>query len=535
MAWRGRAGSWALRVLIAAGTTAAHAHRAPGRLGGAHLHSRVARLRAPARVHMAGSRATVTKEVIVPVPAHHLYDMLANYSRYKEIWPGEYQAVQVLHQGKKGGRKEATTVEFIHKPVMGFGMRYALDVESVKDKSVLWTLNGSSLIESNVGGWRLTDLGDGSTKVSYGCEVELKASVPSFVTKFVLSQAFPKMLKTFSNSAAREWEVLQAEQRERFRRPLQAAAGSVNATMRSLELAAESTGSAAKLLATSTVAEISTRVEGALQTIRTAMKGTRDAYKDLEAPSDAALAPKNEALRSVLATADAMLENASNALKSVENATVLDISAKCDAAVAALDEIAEYASAVAEDLADRTSTTLADMSTGRYGINRTSVTTVVFSADDGNDSSDAAVSKPAPAWQRAVARSSSAVANAVLSVLEAVIPGERPETKPASKRVRLGNLLGFEWNRTHAARASAILRDTIAATTLLVLGGIVDVILDQRLGEQAPGVEAQRSIDTARINFRHFGSSGLFVTIGSRARTCDASAQRRSGGWRMSA
>jgi len=117
MAWRGRAGSWALRVLIAAGTTAAHAHRAPGRLGGAHLHSRVARLRAPARVHMAGSRATVTKEVIVPVPAHHLYDMLANYSRYKEIWPGEYQAVQVLHQGKKGGRKEATTVEFIHKPV----------------------------------------------------------------------------------------------------------------------------------------------------------------------------------------------------------------------------------------------------------------------------------------------------------------------------------------------------------------------------------------------------------------------------------
>jgi len=143
-----------------------------------------------------------------------------------------------------------------------------------------------------------------------------------------------------------------------------------------------------------------------------------------------------------------MLENASNALKSVENATVLDISAKCDAAVAALDEIAEYASAVAEDLADRTSTTLADMSTGRYGINRTSVTTVVFSADDGNDSSDAAVSKPAPAWQRAVARSSSAVANAVLSVLEAVIPGERPETKPASKRVRLGNLLGFEWNVT---------------------------------------------------------------------------------------
>lgn len=82
--------------------------------------------------------------------------------------------------------------------VMGFGMKYALDVESVKDKSVLWTLNSSSIIEYNKGGWKLTDLGDGSTKVTYGCEVQLKTNVPSFVTSFVLGQAFPKMLRTFS-------------------------------------------------------------------------------------------------------------------------------------------------------------------------------------------------------------------------------------------------------------------------------------------------------------------------------------------------
>ena len=80
---------------------------------------------------------------------------------------------------------------------MGFGMQYALDVECVKDKSVLWVLNSSNLIASNVGGWRLTDQGDGSTLVTYGCEVELKASVPPMVTSFVLGQAFPKMLRTF--------------------------------------------------------------------------------------------------------------------------------------------------------------------------------------------------------------------------------------------------------------------------------------------------------------------------------------------------
>lgn len=66
---------------------------------------------------MGGSRATVTKELVVPVPAHHLYDLLANYSRYKEIWPGEYQSVKVLDHNKKPGRKDTTTVEFTHTPV----------------------------------------------------------------------------------------------------------------------------------------------------------------------------------------------------------------------------------------------------------------------------------------------------------------------------------------------------------------------------------------------------------------------------------
>lgn len=89
-------------------------------------------------------------------------------------------------------------------------------------------------------------------------------------------------------SAALEWEQVQAEQRERFRRPLQAAAGSVNATLKSLEQAAEATGGAAKALATSTVSEVSARVDGALSAIRTAMKGTRAAYEGLGPGSEGA-------------------------------------------------------------------------------------------------------------------------------------------------------------------------------------------------------------------------------------------------------
>lgn len=163
----------------------------------------------------------------------------------------------------------------------------------------------------------------------------------------------------------------------------------------------------------------------------------------------------------MLRQADEMLLNASSALKQLENATVLEISTKCDAAVAALDQFAEYAGSAAEQMADRTSTTLADMSTGRYGIEQTSVPTVDFSPDSSNSAGQGALlpaeaaPKPAPALQRAVASGYSAIANGVLSVLEAIVPGERPETPPASKRERLGNLFGYGGNTTRGAAVAA--------------------------------------------------------------------------------
>lgn len=157
----------------------------------------------------------------------------------------------------------------------------------------------------------------------------------------------------------------------------------------------------------------------------------------------------------MLERADEMLLNASGALRLLENATVLEISSRCDAAVAALDEFAQYAAGSAEEMADRTSSTLADMSSGRYGINRTSVDTVDFSAraDAGAAVEVAAVAKPAPALQRAVASGYSAVANGVLGVLEAIVPGDRSGPPPASKRQRLGNLLGRGGGARPAAAA----------------------------------------------------------------------------------
>jgi ribosome-associated toxin RatA of RatAB toxin-antitoxin module len=248
-------------VLAAALCAAAAAYQAPRhKLAGV----RAQRSRVAPPLQMAGSRVNVVKELIVPVPASHLYGMLTNYSRYKEIWKGDYQSVTVLNRGKGGerGRKDRSIVEFKHTPILGIGMDYTLDVATVPGKSVLWDLNSSSAIAFNHGGWNLTDLGDGSTKVTYGCVVQLKLRMPAVVTSAVLDKAFPRMLQTFSASAIRDWAEVQVQTRARFERPLQAAAGEVGP---SIEAAADFIANATKAIVSARAQDFSALVDELLK------------------------------------------------------------------------------------------------------------------------------------------------------------------------------------------------------------------------------------------------------------------------------
>ncbi|KAJ1628455.1 hypothetical protein T492DRAFT_908424 [Pavlovales sp. CCMP2436] len=439
------------RVVLAAALCAtAAAHQAPRQLAGVRaLRSRVAASRQPpSRLQMAGSRVNVVKELIVPVPASHLYALLANYSRYKEIWPGDYQSVNVLARQKGGerGKKDRTTVEFKHTPIMGIGMDYTLDVESVPGKTVLWDLNSSSALAFNHGGWNLTDLGDGSTRVTYGCVVQLKQWMPTFVTSVVLDQAFPKMLKTFSTSAIRDWAQVQAQTRARFERPLQEAAGGfVNVTIKSVEATAQLMGNVTKAIVSVRAQDFSSTVDQQLKNVAGGLAMLRKLSNGPEATG-----PGEEVVVDQLLS---NLEGVAANLKSMANATVADLDTKIDLAVAALDAYVDLCDTYADTLARSTASQLADMSTGRYGrVNISSIPSAEL--HDTTDVTAVAAAKPAPAIQRVIAGGLANLAGGSLNVLEAIWPGKRPPTNDdQSKRERLGILFGRNWTPGAKARS----------------------------------------------------------------------------------
>lgn len=119
------------------------------------------------------------------------------------------------------------------------------------------------------------------------------ASVPSFVTRFVLNIAFPKMLSTFRKSAELEWTRLQEERRARFEVPLQAAADSIDIAVRELERAADLATAAAMSLANATAVDLALRLNDIVSSLGTARAST-------QATASSQAAMKNPKVKSVL-------------------------------------------------------------------------------------------------------------------------------------------------------------------------------------------------------------------------------------------
>jgi hypothetical protein len=137
------------------------------------------------------------------------------------------------------------------------------------------------------------------------------------------------------------------------------------------------------------------------------------------------------------------LETMPPVIDSLADTTVLGLSKQINYILGSIETIAENAQKSADQLAQATAKELVDMSSGRYGINATSSKTVNFAPDTKDPNVDAA--KRVPKVRQVAAGAWAALANGALTLLETITPGERPENPPASKRERLGNLLGFDW------------------------------------------------------------------------------------------
>ena len=73
--------------------------------------------------------------------------------------------------------------------------------EDASTHTMHWDLVESKFFKSNRGGWQLTDLGEGRTKVRYWIELEFGFFAPGFVVNQLIQSQLPKMVAQFEARA----------------------------------------------------------------------------------------------------------------------------------------------------------------------------------------------------------------------------------------------------------------------------------------------------------------------------------------------
>jgi hypothetical protein len=296
----------------------------------------------------------------------------------------------------------------------------------------------------------------------------------------------PRRPSAARSSAVAIWAAEQAALRARFQRPFEAVTGSLNETVRSLELFAETAVSAGRDIARARVVDFERVVDEKVAGLRRATLATRENSASLESP---------ELMIDNLRLLDEAVA-AVKGLAGLANASISEVSARVDDSRRSLEDAAEGALELAARLSGSAAVRLADMSTGHYGLANQTVDARALAADATDAAGGGADFKAAKPPQgagakRAVARGLAALANGALGVLEAVVPGERPELTPASKRKRLGNLLGFDWKLPGAAPGAADDDDDDGGQRELggaLEGAVVDVEVIALGGRTVPGV-----------------------------------------------
>jgi coenzyme Q-binding protein COQ10 len=130
------------------------------------------------------------------VECSKIYQAITDYKAYAQFVDG-MKSVHVLDESEDGAR-----VRFNLNLIKE--VTYILNLKHKKNQEVTWTLDSGDLMKVNNGGWKLKDLGNGKTEVTYYLEVELKGFFPGLgmVEKTMVATNLPMNMKAFAKRAA---------------------------------------------------------------------------------------------------------------------------------------------------------------------------------------------------------------------------------------------------------------------------------------------------------------------------------------------
>ncbi len=137
--------------------------------------------------------AGVSRTEIVDIDINKLYDVLVDYEKYPEFVDG-VSGIKVLSKDEK-----AAKVEYNLNMIKSF--KYIINLKQERPARLSWSLDSGDLFKKNDGEWKLKDLGNGKTEVTYTLDVDFKIFAPSSILSALTEKNLPSMMNSFFKRA----------------------------------------------------------------------------------------------------------------------------------------------------------------------------------------------------------------------------------------------------------------------------------------------------------------------------------------------
>lgn len=137
--------------------------------------------------------ASASRTEVVDVDINKLYDVLIDYAKYPEFVDGVSE-IKVLSKSDT-----AAKVEYGINMIKSF--KYIINIKQERPTRISWTLDSGDLFKKNDGEWKLKDLGNGKTEVTYSLDLDFKMFAPSSILSALTSKNLPVMMESFFKRA----------------------------------------------------------------------------------------------------------------------------------------------------------------------------------------------------------------------------------------------------------------------------------------------------------------------------------------------
>jgi coenzyme Q-binding protein COQ10 len=131
-----------------------------------------------------------TRTVVFNAPIEHCFSVISDYEKYAQFLP---EVKRLTTSNRRGDEVDAHYEADLGIQVI----KYSVHMKEQRPTRVSWTFIKGDYMRDNKGGWVLEDLGNGTTRATYGLEVAVGPFVPGSILTMLVDRQLPTLLENF--------------------------------------------------------------------------------------------------------------------------------------------------------------------------------------------------------------------------------------------------------------------------------------------------------------------------------------------------